>query len=379
MFKNINQHLFFGVAAVCMSLAICGCKDKASQSASKQIVQVETLDVQSQNIPLKFEFTARAQGSKETEVRARVDGILLKRNYIEGSDVQEGDVLFEIDSEPYKIALQQAEAELLQANAQLEEAKNNWNRISKLFKERIVSEKSQDEAKSLLGSRQAAQQLAEAKVAAAKLNYDYTQVKAPISGSTGQEAYSEGSLITKNGLLTHITQLDPIYVTFSISENQMITMRKMVEDGQLKASEGKDSVIAHLYLSDDSLYSQAGKIDFVNPNIDTSTGTLKARATFANPQKQIRPGQFLRLVVEGIDSPNAISVPQSSVMQGAEGSYVYRVNSQNKVEIANVTTGLMTPDNNWIIEKGLNNGDKVIIKGLAKVRPDMEVKTNSAQ
>ncbi|MBE6445180.1 MAG: efflux RND transporter periplasmic adaptor subunit [Alphaproteobacteria bacterium] len=365
--------LFLCTALASISIALCSCKDKTNQASSQQFPKVEVVEAVQKNIPLRFEFTARAQGSKETEVRARVDGILQKRNYTEGADVQEGDVLFEIDPEQYKIALQQAEAELAQANAQLEEAQNNWERISKLFKERIVSEKSKDEAKSTLGTKQAAQKLAEAKVAAAKLNYDYTKVTAPISGATGQEAYSEGSLITKNGLLTHITQLDPIYVMFSISENEMISMRKMVEKGRLAKSQDETPVVARLYLSDDSLYSETGKIDFVTPNIDTTTGTIKVRAIFPNADKIIRPGQFLRLVIEGLNSPNAFNIPQSAVMQGANGSYVYRVNAQNKVETVNVKTGLMTQDNNWIIEEGLNVGDKVITKGLVKVRPDMEV------
>ena len=149
---------------------------------------------------------------------------------------------------------------------------------------------------------------------------------------------------------------------------------------KLAKSQDESSVVARLYLSDDSLYSETGKIDFVTPNIDTTTGTIKVRATFPNANKQIRPGQFLRLVVEGLTSPNAFNVPQAAVMQGANGSYVYRVNAENKVETVNVRTGLMTQDNNWIIEEGLNAGDKIITKGLVKVRPDMEVSiSNSAE
>lgn len=361
------------------ALVICpllsACKDDNSKQNKQAALNVEVMEIQTQDVPLEFEYTARAQGSKETEVRARVDGILLKRHYIEGSEVQEGDLLFEIDPEQYKIALQQAQAELAQIEANLEAAQSNWDRISELYKTQVVSEKSRDEAKSSLGSLKAAKQLAEAKVAAARLNLDYTTVTAPISGITGMEAYSEGSLINKNSLLTHITQLDPMYVIFPMSENELMNITHLAQSGKINnpKKDKTSTMVAKLYLSDGSLYNQEGKLDFMTPNIDTSTGTVKIRAIFANPNKLLRTGQFLRLSIEGLIRKNAIKVPQAAVLQGSNGTYVYRVNQENIVENVPVKTGIQTKDNAWIIDEGLTSGDKVVIKGVSKVRPGMIV------
>lgn len=357
-------------------LAIAGCDDKKTQQYQKPLdVGVEV--IAAHDVPLSFEFAARTQGSKETEVRARVGGILLKRNYIEGSEVEEGSVLFEIDPEPYQVALNQAQAKLEKTTAELKNAKIQLDRTEKLFKQKYASEKAYDDAVANYDSLHAALSSAQADVDAAQLNLDYTKVKAPISGLTSMEAQSEGSLISTSGntgLLTHITQLDPIYVMFSLSENQMITMGRMVDSGELKnQSNTGDAVRAVLHFGDNSVYNQTGEINFVNPSIDTSTGTIKLRAVFPNPEKRLRPGQFMRLTVEGLERTNAMTVPQEAIMQGSKGSYVYKVNDKNQVEMVNVTTGIATPDGGWIIDSGLNEGDKVVVNNLMKIRSGMTV------
>ena len=357
-------------------LAIAGCDDKKTQQYQKPLdVGVEV--IAAHDVPLSFEFAARTQGSKETEVRARVGGILLKRNYIEGSEVEEGSVLFEIDPEPYQVALNQAQAKLEKTTAELKNAKIQLDRTEKLFKQKYASEKAYDDAVANYDSLHAALSSAQADVDAAQLNLDYTKVKAPISGLTSMEAQSEGSLISTSGntgLLTHITQLDPIYVMFSLSENQMITMGRMVDSGELKnQSNTGDAVRAVLHFGDNSVYNQTGEINFVNPSIDTSTGTIKLRAVFPNPEKRLRPGQFMRLTVEGLERTNAMTVPQEAIMQGSKGSYVYKVNDNNQVEMVNVTTGIATPDGGWIIDNGLNVGDKVVVNNLMKIRSGMTV------
>lgn len=357
-------------------LAIAGCDDKKTQQYQKPLdVGVEV--IAAHDVPLSFEFAARTQGSKETEVRARVGGILLKRNYIEGSEVEEGSVLFEIDPEPYQVALNQAQAKLEKTTAELKNAKIQLDRTEKLFKQKYASEKAYDDAVANYDSLHAALSSAQADVDAAQLNLDYTKVKAPISGLTSMEAQSEGSLISTSGntgLLTHITQLDPIYVMFSLSENQMITMGRMVDSGELKnQSNTGDAVRAVLHFGDNSVYNQTGEINFVNPSIDTSTGTIKLRAVFPNPEKRLRPGQFMRLTVEGLERTNAMTVPQEAIMQGSKGSYVYKVNDKNQVEMVNVTTGIATPDGGWIIDNGLNVGDKVVVNNLMKIRSGMTV------
>ena len=196
-----SSKLLAGLAVV---LSLCACKEDKSAvqnaAAKTTALPVNVLEVAAEDVPLSFEFSARAQGYKETEVRARVSGILLKKNYIEGSEVKEGDVLFEIDPKEYKAKLNNAKANLAKAKAQLRRAETEWARIEKLFKQRVVSEKSRDDAQAELEAQKAAVLMAESEVETAQLNFDYTKVTAPISGVTGMEVQSEGSLISATGL-----------------------------------------------------------------------------------------------------------------------------------------------------------------------------------
>lgn len=364
---------FVMLAAV---LALGGCKKESGAGDAAQVPTVAAVKVEPQNIPLSFEFAARAQGSKETEVRARVGGILLKRNYVEGSQVEEGSVLFQIDPEPFKVTLNQAKAKLAQVNAELKNAETQWQRTEKLYKEKYASEKARDDARANLDSLAASAQLAQAEVDAAQLNLDYTTVKAPISGITSMEVQSEGSLISATGdssLLTHITQLDPIYVIFSASENEMLSLTNMVDRGLIRNPENKNEIKAKVRFGNDVMYPLEGEINFMNPNVDQKTGTIKLRAVFPNPEARLRPGQFLRLIMEGLTRIDALVVPQEAVMQASDGAFVYRVNEQGVVESVSVQTGLMTKDGGWIIDSGLKPGDVVIVSGVMKIRPGMTV------
>lgn len=365
---------FVMLAAV---LALGGCKKESGAGDSAQVPTVAAVKVEPQNIPLSFEFAARAQGSKETEVRARVGGILLKRNYVEGSQVEEGSVLFQIDPEPFKVTLNQAKAKLAQVNAELKNAETQWQRTEKLYKEKYASEKARDDARANLDSLAASAQLAQAEVDAAQLNLDYTTVKAPISGITSMEVQSEGSLISATGdssLLTHITQLDPIYVIFSASENEMLSLTNMVDRGLIRNPENKNEIKAKVRFGNDVVYPLEGEINFMNPNVDQKTGTIKLRAVFPNPEARLRPGQFLRLIMEGLTRIDALVVPQEAVMQASDGAFVYRVNEKGIVESVSVQTGLTTKDGGWIIDSGLKPGDVVIVSGVMKIRPGMTVK-----
>ncbi len=358
-------------------LALCACKDEKqiAQQAGQQTsaLPVDVIQMEPKNVPLSFEFSARAQGYKETEVRARVSGILLKKNYQEGAEVKEGDVLFEIDPKEYIAKLNNAKASLAQAKAQLRRAQTDWERTDKLFKQRVVSEKSRDDAQAELESRKAAVMMAESDVETAQLNFDYTKVTAPISGITGMEEQSEGSLISATGLLTNITQLDPIYVIFSASESEMMSLANMVKNGLVRNPENKNEIITKVKFSNDTVYPQVGKINFINSGIDEGTGTIKLRAIFPNPERRLWPGQFLRLVMEGLTRVDALIVPQEAIMQGTNGSYVYIVNDQDMVETVNVQTGLMTKDGGWIIDNGLEKGNRVVVNNLMKIRPGMKV------
>ena len=354
-------------------LSLSACKKDNQNVHNNKPQDVSIVELKTQDIPLDFEFSARAQGSKETEIRAQVSGILLKRNYIEGSKVKEGSVLFQIDPKPYELALNQANARLAQAKAQYTNAKTQWERTEKLFKEGFASAKTRDETLANMSSLEASVQLAQAEVDTAKLNLDYTTVTAPIGGITSMEAQSEGSLISTNGLLTKIVQVDPIYVIFSLSENELISFRNMLDKGLIKNPQNGAETTAKLKFSDDSEYEHAGLVNFINPTIDEATGTVKLRAVFPNPDNRVKPGQFLRLNMSGLTRLKAISLPKETIMQEAGGSYVYRVNAQNEVELVTVKTGLTTRDGKWIIDEGLNSGDKIITNGLLKLRQGQKV------
>ena len=363
-------------------LSLNACKEaKNDNAATPQEMTVKAMRVTPQDIPLSFEYPARAQGSKEVQVRARVGGILLKRNYIEGSRVKAGDVLFEIDPAQYQVALEKAKAQLAQNKAQLLSAQQDWARISQLFKQRVVSEKSKDDSKATLDAAQAAVQMAQAQVDEAQLNLDYTKVTAPVSGITSLETQSEGSLISATGndsLLTNITQIDPIYVIFSASESEIYSLTNMSEKGQIKTPYNGGEIKAKLKYSSGDTYSHEGDINFINPSIDETTGTIKLRAVFPNPEGRLKPGQFVRLVMEGLIRMNALVVPQEAVMQGATGPFVYTLNEQGLVETKNIQTGLSTSDGGWIVDAGLNSGDIVITSGLLKIRNGMPVKAEIA-
>ncbi len=370
------------IVAGVLALAVCKKNDNGtSQQAGQQAMPVAAIKVTAQDIPLSFEFPGRAQGSKEVQVRARVGGILLKRNYTEGARVNAGDVLFEIDPAQYKVALDKAKAQLAQSKAQLLSAQQDWDRIAKLFKQKVVSEKSKDDAQASLDSAKAAVQMAQAQVDEAQLNLDYTTVTAPVGGLTSLETQSEGSLISATGsdsLLTQITQIDPVYVIFSASENEITSLISMGEKGLIKADSGCTTnscrkIKAKLKFSTGDTYKEIGDVNFINPTIDENTGTVKLRAVFPNPDGRIKPGQFVRLVMEGITRLNALVVPQEAIMQGSTGSFVYKINDKGLVEIANITTGLSTADKGWIIDSGLKDGDVVITSNLMKLRAGMPV------
>jgi len=359
-------------------LSLTACKENTSSNVPAQIPSVGAIRLVPQDVPLSFEFAARAQGSKETEVRARVGGILLKRNYVEGSRVQEGDVLFEIDPDQYKVALDRAVANMAQVEANLKNAQTDWERKEKLAKDKIVSEKALDEARATLDSYKAAYLQAKAEVDAAQLNLNYTKVTAPISGITSMETQSEGSLITANGELTTITQLNPIYVIFSASENEMMSFANMVDNGLIKNPRNENEIYAKIRFSNGSVYSKEGQINFINPSIDETTGTIKLRAVFDNAEQKLRPGQFVRLVMEGFTRINALLIPQEAVMQSGSGSYVYRIGNDGTIENVQIRTGLTAPDGSWIVDEGLNAGDVIVTEGLMKLRAGMTVEPQFA-
>jgi membrane fusion protein, multidrug efflux system len=331
--------------------------------------QVTITEVQTKAVPVTYEYAARVSAYREVQVRARVGGILLKRNFTEGAQVKAGQVLFEIDPAPFEAELARTKAQLQQAQAQSNQAVRDAERALQLFARGAGSEKSRDDAIAAKELGAAAVAAAEAQVRTAQLNLDYTKVRAPISGITSLEQVPEGSLIGTSGdsgLLTAITQLDPIYVNFAFADREGAEIRRLLASQQPKGSPAKDLKVK-ITFGDGEVYDQEGTIDFTSSSIDTQTGTLQARAIVKNPNQRLVPGQFVRATVTGLTLDDAIVVPEAAAMQGPQGQFVYTINSTGDAEIRPVELSRQI-ESGWIVSSGLKAGDRLITEGVIKVR-----------
>ena len=340
-------------------------------------VVVETVKVES--LPLQFEYPARTAGYREVQVRAQVSGILQERTYQEGSQVKQGQVLFRIDPRPYQAALARAKGALAQEQARYRQTERDLKRIRELQGKGFASESELDNAISNFEQSKANIEAAQAEVQSKQIDLDYTTVEAPISGITSKETVSEGSLMVAGdpsaSLLTNITQLDPIYVNFALPDREDARIRQALADGTLVRD--SEQYVAQIRFGDGSTYPLEGKVDFTDSLIDRGTGTVSARAVVPNPDQALLPGQFVRVLLKGISKPNAITVPERAIAQGPNGTYVYVVDEQGVARARPVTTA-HTAEGRWAVESGIAAGDKVIVEGLPKVKPNTPVKVVDA-
>jgi membrane fusion protein (multidrug efflux system) len=336
--------------------------------------EVTVIEVEAGKVPLTYEYAARVAASREVQVRAQVGGILLKRDFNEGAAVEAGDVLFEIDPKPYEAELAKARAQQQQAEAQLAQANRDVDRTSRLAASGSGTQLAKDDALSARDLARAAVAIAEAEVQMAELNLGYTKVTAPISGVTSLEQVPEGSLIGTSGdsgLLTRITQRDPVYINFSVSESELAEVRALLE-AQGVWDHADDVVSVEIMFGDGHLYPLSGAIDFTSSGLDPETGTLRIRAVVENPERRLLPGQFVRAIVTGIVMNDAIVVPHAAVSQGPQGQFVYTVDSDGNAEIRPVELGREIKTG-WIVRSGLAPGDRLITEGIIKVRPGAPV------
>ena len=333
------------------------------------------------DFPLQLEFPARAAGYREVEVRAQVSGILQQRTYEEGTQVRQGQVLFRIDPRTYQAALSRAKATLAQEQARYRQAERNLKRIRELQAKGFASESELDNAISSYEQTRANIQAAEAEVQARQIDLDYTTVKAPISGITSRETRSEGSLVVagdpNTSLLTQITQLDPVYLNFAYPDQLLERLRTDMQSGALQMPDGGHLSVS-LDLGSGEKYPHQGKVNFTDSLITRGTGTVSARAVVANPDQKLLPGQFVRVRVDGLVYPNALSVPERAMTQGPKGTAVMLVNAEGMAEERPVRAGT-TANGRWLILDGLKEGEQVIVEGLAKVMPGAPVKVAGVQ
>ena len=316
------------------------------------------------NVPVVIESVGRAEGSKEVEVRARVTGLIEQQRYHEGDRVKANAPLFLIEQAPFEIALAQARATLLQESARLEQARREAKRLGPLIEQHAVSQKDFDDAASAQRVAEASVAQAQAQLRQAELNLSYTRVVSPITGITGRAEKSQGSLVSpSDGLLTRVTQTDPIWVRFSFSESELAQLR------------GGSAGAVKLLSADGTPLGGAGKLNFAGSTVDAQLGTVQLRAEFANPDLLVLPGQFVRAQVHAGEE-RAVVVPQAAVFNGERGKAVWTV-KDGKALPAPVDVGAWVGDG-WAVRKGLNEGDAVIVDNLLKLRPGAPVAPHPA-
>ena len=376
---SLHHKWQFALLPLVLTLAACGQQGAQSKGpGAMPPLPVTVVEMVPADVPVTVEYVAQAVGSREVEVRARVAGILQKRTYTEGASVKAGDVLFQLDAATYQAAVEQAQAALKLEQARLIRAQQDHDRVIPLFKENAVSQKDRDDAVAALASAKASVAAANAALKSAQINLGYTRVTAPISGVTSQEVRSEGSLVQpgEGGLLTRISQLDPIYVKFSLSDNDVLKNQQQAAAGKLRLPEGGAYTVA-LKLPDGSLYEREGRINFADRVIDPATGTSAARASFPNPNGIVRAGQFVRVELKGAVRLNALVVPQKAVLSSQQGKMVWVAGKDNVVEARPIRIG-DSARNGFIVESGLKPGDRVIADNLIKLRPGAKVAPTEA-
>jgi membrane fusion protein (multidrug efflux system) len=339
---------------------------------------VTVLTTETREVPVTYEYTGQTAGYREVEVRARVTGILLKRHYREGAPVRRGDTMFTIDPEQFKVAVARAEADLGVATARLEQARRDVARLKPVLEAKAVSQKELDDATSTLRVAEAEAKSVQARLNEARLNLSYTRVEAPITGIASRAAISEGTLVSgPNVLMTTVTQTDPMYVMFGIPDREALAIRRDVEAGRLKLPAG-NRFRTHVKLADGSNYDAAGMLDFTDVRVNSQTGTSEARAEFDNRRNVLRAGEFVRISLQGARRPAAIVLPQRAVLEGPKGKFVYVVNGESKAEARPVGVGEWAGDG-WIIESGLQPGERVVLDGVLKIGPGAPVQVVTAQ
>jgi len=361
------------VSLVFLTLS-CQADKKAPAPPPPAVTVVEVLP---RDVPVSFEYVAQTQSSHLVNIQARVSGFLDRRLYSEGDIVQEGQVLFQMDPKPFQVQLDQAQAALSKQQAALETARLNLARTKPLAEQNALSQKDLDDATGQFESASAAVEQAKAQLETAKLNLSYTRITSPVTGVSSSARQTDGTYINpQNSLLTTVAVLHPIWVNFSVSENEMQKFRDERARGLIRGPKYKDYEVA-IVLVDGSVYPFIGRMTFAEPSYNAQTGTFLVRATVDNPKGILRPNQYVRARLKGAVRPRAILVPQRSVQQGSQGNFVWVVGKEGKAEQRPVTVGDWLGED-WFVFEGLHSGERVVVDGGLTLRPGMVVSAKPA-
>ncbi len=362
---------------ICISIGITSC-DSQSHSDSPALPpppHVKIAQPLSQEVTEWDEYTGRIEAVSSVDIRARVSGYLEKVNFKAGAKVKKGDLLFEIDPKPFTAQLQYAVSELERAKAKHELAKNDLGRAERLFSGKAISEEEHD-ARSK-GSREtiAAVQSAEANVNTAKLNLEYTKIRAPIDGRIGRELITEGNLVSGGGgdatRLTFIVSTDPVYVYVDADEHLALKYRRQAHQEGNKVK-GTDQTPAELAVSDEANFPHPGHLDYISPRADTATGSVSIRGVFSNSDDVLSPGYFARMRVRASAPYQAILVPDKAIATDQAQHFLWIVNQEQKVEYRTVVLGAHIGQSR-VITTGLNPNEWIVIEGLPRMMPGIKV------
>ncbi|ECY8499015.1 efflux RND transporter periplasmic adaptor subunit [Salmonella enterica subsp. enterica serovar Typhimurium] len=356
---------------------LAGCNDQGDTQAHAGEPQVTVRVVETAPLAVTTELPGRTSAFRIAEVRPQVSGIVLKRNFTEGSDVEAGQSLYQIDPATYQADYDSAKGELAKSEAAAAIAHLTVKRYVPLVGTKYISQQEYDQAIADARQADAAVVAAKAAVESARINLAYTKVTSPISGRIGKSNVTEGALVT-NGQSTELAtvqQLDPIYVDVTQSSNDFMRLKQSVEQGNLHKDSASSTV--QLVMENGQVYPIKGTLQFSDVTVDESTGSITLRAVFPNPQHSLLPGMFVRARIDEGVQPNAILVPQQGVTRTPRGdAMVMVVNDKSQVEARNVVAAQAIGDK-WLISEGLKPGDKVIVSGLQKARPGVQVKATT--
>lgn len=374
--SNRTVRTIFILAALAIVLSFPGgCKKKTGPQGRE--AEVTVIKIVPADTPVTAEFVAQTQSSHEVEIRARVNGFLEKRVYTEGTVVKKGSVLFIMDKKPFKAQMDSAAAALARQRSAHEVARMNLERVKPLAEQNALSQKDLDDAKGSYESTAAAVEQAKAQLEIARLNLSYCTITSPINGITSAALVQDGAYVSQmNSQLTTVSVLSPMWVNFSISENDMKRYSDKIASGQIVPPKNDDYEV-EIVLVDGSIFSEKGRITFADPSYNAKTGTFLIRSSVKNEKGVLRPNQFVRARMKGAIRRNAILVPQRAVQQGAKGHFVWLIDSKGKAEFRPVTVGEWY-GNDVFIDGGLRAGEQVVIDGTLRVRQGEPVKIKPA-
>lgn len=363
------------VAASLLVVAMLGACGKPAPPPQRPAPMVSVITVKPQTIPYVPTFVAQTESSQLVDIVARVSGFLDKIAYDEGELVKKGQLLFQLDPKPFRAQLDAAQGELLAQKARHATADANLKRIKPLAQQNALPQSDLDKAQGEFDASKAAVFAAQAKVTEAELNLGYATIRSPVTGLASRALQRQGAYINSlspDSKLTYVAAIEPMWVTFSVSQNQMAQIRKQVSKGQLVAPKDRNYEV-EIVMPDGSAYPNRGKISFADPSFSQETGSFQVRAVLPNPERTLRPGMFVTARVHGSVRPDAIVVPQLAVQQGSNGHLVYVVKEDGTAEVRPVVVGDYYGEKDIVIVTGLHGGDRVIVEGVLKVVPGQPV------